>query len=132
MSLDDLKNFRGYLCSSSAVISLVPKSNIQIGWPRDKFNMPSIIITQVTGTDIGYLGYRTAAAGSRVRREELTFQVDIYAKNRKDTYSIADTIVPILIVSGACRKNSDNDMYNDDLRSYRKSQSYSFISFKED
>lgn len=121
------------MCSSSAVTALVPKSNIRVGWPREIKSFPCILITQIAGSDIGYLGYRSAVAGSRVRKELITFQIDIYSKNtRKDTYDISDVISPLLMVSGGCRKDRDVDMYNDELMTYWKSQAYTFMIFHDD
>lgn len=133
MSTDALRDIRGYLCSSANITDLVGKDKIRVGWQRELDVFPSIILTQVAGSDIGYLGYRTGTIGSRVRREENTVQVDIFSRDsRQNTYQISDQIVPLLIASGACRKNSDIDMYDDTLGVYRKVLSFSFIKFHDD
>lgn len=133
MSMDAFRNFRSWMCSSSTITTLVPRASIKIGWPRQLNTFPSIVITQSTGVDIGYLGYGTSIAGNRVRKEEVTFQVDIFSRDsRRQTYQISDAIIPVLIASGGCTKNSDTDLYEDDLEAYRKTQSYSFIMHHDD
>ena len=132
MSGRGLREIGGYLRSCSAVTDTVPKSEIRFGWPDELEKFPCIIITQVGGSDIGYLGYQSSAAGSRVRREELTFQLDIISRTRKQTYDLADTIVPMMIASGACRKDSDLDDFDDARRIYRKIQTYSRTIFSDD
>jgi len=133
MSLAATKNIRDYLCDDPTITSLVSTSNIRVGWPNELDAFPTILITQSAGMDIGYLGYRTSAAGSRVRREEVNIQIDIFSQtSRRETLQIADAIVPVMIASGAARKISDIDMYDDNLKSYRKMQTYSFTMFHDD
>jgi len=128
MSSDALTDIRGFLVSSTAVTSLVPKKDISVGWRKTIDNFPCVILNQISGTDTGYLGY--GLAGSRTRREEFIFSIDIFSRtNRKQTYSIADAIVPLMIVSGSCRKLSDIDMYDDVLNVYRKVQTYNYTLF---
>jgi len=132
MSYDAMVEIRGYLCSSSNVTSLVPKSQILVGWPQVLDKFPSILITQTAGTDTGYLGYNTSPAGSKLRSEEVTLELDIFAKTRLETYNIADVVVPVLIASGSCKKINDVDLYDDALNVYRKLSTYSFIKFHDD
>ena len=133
MSVVAFTDIRGYLCSCSTITNLVSKNDIKIGWPKELDNFPCILITQTGGMDVGYLGYRTAAAGSKFRREKTTFQLDIFStSSRKETYDIADALVPIMIASGGCRKISDVDTYDDEKGVYRKLQSYSFLMFHDD
>lgn len=132
MSLDITRLIRGYLISSSSVTSLVPASDIKVSWIKIEDNFPCITINQVSGSDYGYLGYSTMPAGSKLRREEVSFQVDIYSKaGRLETIQIADEIVKVLI-SGTCRKVSDNEMYDDETNLYRKIQTYSRTYFHDD
>jgi len=131
MSSDALTNIRGFLVSSTAVTSFVPKKDITVGRRKTIDNFPCIIINQISGVDKGYLGY--GLAGNRTRKETFVFSVDIFSRtNRKQTYSIADAIVPLLIVSGSCRKLSDIDMYDDTLSVYRKVQTYTYTLFHQD
>jgi len=133
MSTEAFRDIRGYLCSTSTITDLVDKTDIKIGWPKELDSFPCILITQTGGMDYGYLGYKTAAAGSKFRREETTLQLDIFSTtSRKETYAISDAIVPIMIASGGCRKISDSDTYDSEKNVYRKLQSYSFLMFHDD
>jgi hypothetical protein len=132
MSLDTTRLIRGYLVSTAAITSLVPSSDIRVGWLRTVDQFPCITITQVAGGDVGYLGYNTSVVGSQLRRETATIQVDIYSKSsRLQTLQIADEIVPVMI-SGGCRKDSDVEDYNDELGIYRKIQTYSITQHYDD
>ena len=125
MSFDEASKIRGYLCSSSAVTTYVPKGNIMFAWPKTPDKLPCIIIEQVAGNDIGYLGYKTATAGSRNRKSTVTFQIDtLSATSRKATMNIGDAIIPLLMVSGNYRKDSEIDTYDDGLSAYRKIQTF--------
>jgi len=75
MSLDVTRLIKGYLASSSTVTSYVGSNNIKAGWPRTIDDFPCIIISQVAGSDYGYLGYGTSSAGSKLRRETLLMNV---------------------------------------------------------
>jgi len=55
-----------------------------------------------------------------MRKEELVTQVDVISRSKKQTYDLSDTIIPMFIASGACRKDSDNDDNDDARRIYRK------------
>jgi len=133
MSSEAFRDIRGYICSTSTITDLVSKSDIKIGWPKVLDSFPCILMTQTGGVDVGYLGYKVAPAGSKFRREETTFQLDIFSTtSRKETYAIADALVPIMIASGGCRKISDVDSYDDEKNVYRKLQSYSFLTFHDD
>ena len=127
-----MREIAGYLRSCSAVTDTVSDSEIRFGWPDELEKFPCIILTQVGGSDTGYLGYQSSAAGSRLRREEFTIQLDIISRTRKQTYDLADTIVPMLIASGACRKDSDIDDFNDERRIYRKIQTFSMTKHHDD
>jgi len=132
MSFTSITHIRGYLISSSSVTSLVNTNNIKVGWPKSLDSFPCVTITQTGGGDYGYLGYGTSTAGSKIRREESTFQIDIFSQSsRLETIQIADEIVKVLI-SGTCRKNSDIDMYDDETGLYRKIQTYTITEFHDD
>jgi len=132
MSSGAFRDIRGFLCSSTNVTTLVPKSSIIVGWPRVLDRTPSILITQVAGHDYGYLGYKKSDPGSRLRREEVTFQLDIVTDNRRDGYIIENEITPLLIASGACRKVSDVDGFDDEANVNRKQVSYLYTKFHDD
>jgi hypothetical protein len=132
MSLQTIRKIRGYLISSSSVTAYVPTRKIKLGWPKTLDEFPCIIISQVTGTDMGYLGYGTSAAGSKLRKETSSIQIDIYSRNsRLETIQIADEVVKVLI-SGNCTKESDVESFSDETGLYRKIQTYSDTSFFDD
>jgi len=132
MSYTVTKNIRDYLCSSSAVTSLVSTSNIRVGWPDQLDSFPCIIIEQVGGSDVGYLGYNSSTVGSRVRRENSTLQLDIYSQtSRKNVLDIADAVVPVMI-SGGCRKTIDVESYNNEIEAHRKIQTYMLYHVHDD
>jgi len=132
MSVEVMRDFRGYFISSTSLTTLVPAKDIRIGWSSTVDNFPCIILQQSAGSDVGYLGYNMATTGSKIRREVMTIQVDIYSRASKHNVdTIADVIVPIMI-SGGCRKDSDVDMYNDDIDVYRKTQIFSHIRYHDD
>jgi hypothetical protein len=131
MSSDALTDIRGFLVSSTAVTALVPKKDITVGFKKTIDNFPCIIVNQISGIDKGYLGY--GLAGNRTREETFIFSIDIYSRtNRKQTYSIADAIVPLMIVSGSCKKLNDIDLYDDTMSVYRKLQTYTYTKFHSD
>ena len=130
MSSLALTTIRGYILSSS-VTTIVPKKDVTIGYRKTIDNFPCIIITQRAGMDTGFLGY--GQAGQRTRKEECLFSLDIYSRtSRKQTYDIADILVPVLIASGSCKKVGDIDMYDDSLSVYHKAQTYKYILFHSD
>jgi len=122
-------SIRNILIASSALTSQVSTSNIKSGWPKELDSFPSILISQSSGTDTGFLGYRVGG----LRREEVSIQVDIFSRDtRKEVLDIGDTIVPIIISSMSAKKTSDTDMYDTSLNVYRKTQIYSFTMEHDD
>jgi len=127
------KQIRGHLVSSSALSSYVGASDIKVGWDKLPHEFPSIIITQTGGGAYGYLGYKTSPGGSRIRRETVSMQLDIYStKSRLETLQMEDIITPLLIVSSQARKESDIDTFDDELKAYRKILSYTITQFHDD
>ena len=125
MSRNTANELRGIICSSTAVLSKIPKGNILFGWPKTEFKFPCIIINQVAGSDMGYLGYKSATKGTRIRKETVTFQIDILSRtSRQDLYDVADAVVPLFMVSGNYRKDSEIDTYDDNLSAFRKIQTF--------
>ncbi len=131
MSLSAITDIRKFLLSSTTITNIVSKNDINIGWIKKEDNFPCITINQATGTDVGYLGYNTAAAGSQMRRETSTVQIDIYGNTRLQTLQIADAVVPRMI-SGGCRKDADIDDYLDEYGKYRKIQTYTMTKVFDD
>jgi len=131
--LQSIREIQGYLSSSSAITNYVPKNNIKVGWPKTMDSFPCIIITQVAGSDTGKLGYRTSPAGSRLRLEQPVIAVNVYSRDSmRDVYVIGDNIIPLLIASGACRKDSDNDDHDDELSVYARMLTFSFSKYRND
>ena len=132
MSLEALKQVRGYLISSNEVTNLVSTNNIKVGWVKTSDEFPCITINQVGGTDIGYLGYGTSNLGDKLREETCTFQIDVYSqKDRLETEQISDQVT-LRMISGSCRKDNDIEDYIDELGVYRKILNYSFIKHHDD
>ena len=132
MSVSVIREIYGWMASSSAITTLVPKSDIHISYPKLTDNFPCISIIQSAGSDYGYLGYGTSAAGSKLRREEPTIQIDVWSKiGFYQTDQAADEITKVMI-SGTCRKNSDNNDYNNETSLYRKIMSFTYTKFFED
>jgi len=132
MTLESVRTIRGFLCSSTAVSAYVSKSDIKVGWPKTLESFPSILLTQAGGMEYGLLGYGAAVAGSRVRREECTIQIDIFGDSRLQTLQIGDAITKVLILSGSCRKTVDSDLFDDEKNVYRKLQTYSYTKYYDD
>lgn len=123
----------GYLCSSSSITDLVPKASIKMGWQKTIDSFPCIILTQIGEIDTGYTGYKTSAAGSRLRREEVIIGIDIYSRDSVyETYQIRDVIIPLLRMSGSCKNESDSDLYDDETSIYHKPLTFSVLKFVED
>ena len=68
MSLDLVRDIKGYLSSASTITNYVGKNDIKMAWPKTIDSFPCILISQIGGSDYGYLGYRTSDAGSKLRR----------------------------------------------------------------
>lgn len=130
--MDTIRDIQGYLSSSSAITDLVPIRDIKVGWTKTLDTFPCIIITQAGGTDIGDLGYNTAAAGSKIRRETPIIQINICSRvSALETHQIADEVIPVLI-SGSSRKIGDFDDFNDDYNVNQKILTFSFTNIRED
>jgi len=120
MTVDTLSTIRNYLCSTSAVTTLVPITDIRVGYQTELVNFPSLAIYQIGGTDVGYMGYNRSTSGNRLRLETSNINVDIISRTSMyHTYQIADAIVPVMI-SGGCRKMQDVDLYDTEMEVYRK------------
>ena len=132
MSVDSTRMIYGWFVSSSTITSLINSSDIHMGFPKIKDNYPCISITQAGGTEVGRLGYGTATAGSKMRETIPTYQIDIWSKQGfYQVDQIGDEVSKVMI-SGACRKNSDNHGYDDETGLYRKIMSFTFTQFFDD
>ena len=133
MSLVALKGIRDILISDSTLTSIVPSQNIVVGWVNQISSFPTIIIHQTGGEEIGYLGYKTAPSGNRIRREAANIEILVVSrKSRKETLDIADIISPLIIREMSARKFSDAEDFRDDIHAYLKSMTFSFDVFHED
>ena len=78
MSYAAYSSTRKLLVDDSDITSYIPAAYIRVGFPNDELYVPSISIHQTGGDSWGYTGYNTATAGSRLRRENTTFQINIF------------------------------------------------------
>ena len=74
-------SMRHQLINDTPLISLVSTSNIRVGFGNITGNYPMITISQIGGSTYGLTGYKTSPAGSKTRRDDRMFQVDIYYKD---------------------------------------------------
>lgn len=132
MSYDVLLELRNALISSSDLTNLVSSSNIQVGWKRELTDFPCIIISQSGGVDYGYLGYNTSADGSKLGREEATYQIDIYSRtSMKNILDIFEALRGVLLALGY-RKTGDTDAFESEYDAYRKITTWKKIAFHDD
>ena len=134
MSYSTIKALRDILINDANLIAVVPSSSILVGWARIPESYPCIVIHQVGGSDVGHLGYGTAPAGSKIREERSIFQINIFSdKSRKQTYEIADLIRNALMSSEYnFTKGADVDIWEDEIKAYRKAVTWSVLQYVED
>ena len=124
---------RVLLTQSTDLIALVPIDNIRIGFLKEPDVFPCITISQAGGSTHGYTGYGTSTAGTKQRREDSTFQVDVYSRDGVlDLEQISDKVVLALMSGSGYRKVSDNDGYEEGIKSHRKIQTWTFWSMVDD
>jgi len=132
MSTDNTLLVYGWLASSSAITSLVSQSNIRMAYPKIEDDYPCISIIQTAGSEVGRFGYGTASAGTKMRETNPTYQIDIWSKQGfYQVDQIGDEVSKVMI-SGACRKISDNHDYYTDPSLYRKIMSFMFVRYFDD
>lgn len=124
---------RALLTQRSSLTSMVPTDKIRIGFERQPDAFPLITISQKGGTTYGYTGYKTSPAGSKQRRDDRTFQVDIYSRDGVlDLQQIADEVDEALMSGSGFRKVNDNDTYEDGVHAHRKVQTWTFWGMLHD
>ena len=123
---------RNLLIGFSTLTALVSSSNIKIGWSSTLDSFPAVTISQAAGTDTGQLGYGTSPSGSRVGVEEVSYQLDIYSRTSwKETLDIEDAIKKVLLKNGYS-KTSSNDMWEPDIKAFRKITMWRKVSYHND
>lgn len=132
MSYATILDLRTKLLKNSTLTGYVPSNNIQLGWLREDAEFPTITITQAGGTDVGQLGYNPAPGGSKLAKETVSYQLDLYSKTSvKNILDMYDTLKGIMI-SSSYEKISDVDMYEPDLKAHRKITIWRKIYYHED
>ena len=120
MSYEVVKEVRDLLISDGTVISLVPASNIRVGWSESRISFPIVVITMVSESDIGYLGFGTSSEGNKLHRQEATIQVDILSRSSiKETLDIGDAITKVLMYNGFS-KATEVDIWDNLLKAHRR------------
>ena len=118
---------RKLLIQHAPLTTLVPSSNIKIGFSLEPEVYPSISITQVGGSMFAYTGYGTSPHGSKMKRENRIFQVDIYSRSGLlYLQQISEEVDEALISGSGFRKINDNDIFEDSLNAHRKIQTWTF------
>jgi len=132
MTVETTRTMYGWLASSSAITSLVSKPNIRLAYPKLDDSFPCISLIQAAGSNVVRLGYKTATAGTKSRRENMYMQVDIWSKNGYyQVDSIGDEVEKVM-ASGGATKQSDNHDHDDGTGLYRKIMMFSYINFHDD
>jgi len=133
MSEYSYSSTRKLLTQSSALTAMVPASDIRIGFLKQPDNFPSIALSQIGGSTYGYTGYAKSDAGYKQRRDDRTFQVNIYSRSGMlHLQKVSDQVVLALMSGSGYRKISDNDGYEDGIKSYRKIQTWTSWSMIDD
>ena len=124
---------RNLLVNSSEVTNLVPAKNITVGFTQEPISYPCISITKVAGSDLGYLGYSTSAAGSKMRKSSNSVQIDIYNRDSLLSSQIIGRAVTQTLLDGlSCKKVSEVDIYEENLKAYRKIQTWDVLFIEND
>lgn len=138
MTTADISAIRSILISDSDITNKVDSNNIRIGWVKEISDFPSIIITQMGGSSVGYPGYQSAASGNKLRRDEGTVQLDVWSDTSlHEADSIASDVTQAMLSGDkgdiiGVHQTDDRAMYDEDLEVYRKIHRYDYISFKTD
>lgn len=125
MSYYAYSSTRHILINYTPLVSLVPASNIIIGYGKVRDKFPCVTLSQVGGDSYGRLGYNTSIEGTKDRIDTWMMQIDIYERdNIEDLELISDEIQKALLSGSICRKVGDVDGYEDVYNAYRKTQTY--------
>jgi len=124
---------RNLLVNESDITDYVPAAYIRVGFPNDDLYIPSITIHQIDGDSWGYTGYNTASTGTKLRRENTRFQLNIFHRwSMVSSQRIADGVEKAIMNGIGYRKLSDSDDYNNDFKTYVKTQVWSHIRNVDD
>ncbi len=120
MSYEVLKGVRDILITDGDVLSLIPASKIRVGWSSTVVDFPLAVISIVSESDTGMLGYGTAEEGEKLHRVEASIQIDVLSRaSIKETLDIADAITKALMKNGYS-KSTEVDMWDDLLKAHRR------------
>ena len=120
MSYEVLKSVRDILITDGDVLSLIPASKIRVGWSSTVVDFPLVVISIVSESDIGMLGYGTSEEGEKLHRVEVSIQIDILSRaSIKETLDIGDAITRALMKNGYS-KSTEVDMWDDLLKAHRR------------
>ena len=140
MTVSDVDNLISTLRNDATLTSMVPSSDIKVGWVSKVENFPCIIVTLVGGTAKGRLGYNTATSGEKLRTDTGTFQIDVYTTDEgggaRKAGEICDRIEKVLLpnitgISGL-NKTSDVMMYDDEQHVWRRSMRWDYLVVRAD
>ena len=120
-------SMRHQLISDTPLTSLVSTSNIRVGFGNITGNYPMITISQIGGSTHGLTGYKTSPAGSKTRRDDRMFQVDIYSRDSVESLELIASAVDVALMSGnGYRRTNDNGIYEEGIKAHRKIQTWTF------
>jgi len=121
MTYSVIKNTRDLLVGDSELTGYVSSADIRAGFSGEITNLPTIIITTVSETDIGHLGYATSPEGSRLHRIDCVIQIDVLTrKSMKEALEISDRITAVLMNNGRYSKTGEADMWNETYKAFHK------------
>jgi len=127
MSETSYSSTRKLLTDRTDLTTLVPANSIKMGFMLEPDVYPCVTITKTGGTSWGYLGYGSSPAGSKMRRANYTFQIDIYSRSGLlHLEKISDQVILALMSGNSYRLVSDTDWYEDGISAYRKIQTWTF------
>jgi len=133
MSYAAYSSARRLLINYTPLTAKVAVSNVRVGFAIIPDDYPCISLTQVGGSALKNLGYKTSPDGSRIRRDDRIFQIDIYSRSGvQDLEQIADEVDKALLSGSTFEKLSDNDRYEDSLHANRKIQTWTFFDMLND
>ena len=126
--LDEVKILRNELIADTDLIAIVPASDVKVGWKQQFKSFPCVVISQAGGNAVGLIGVGTGAVGTRVAKESIVFQIDIYSRtSRRQTLEICKIISRTMLVMGYA-KGADRDDWSTELESYTKTTTWKINS----
>lgn len=122
--LEAVKDLRIELIADVDLIAIVPASDVKIGWKQEFKSFPCVVISQAGGNAVGLIGVATSSVGSRVAKESIIFQIDIYSRtSRRQTLEICGIISKTMLTMGYA-KGADRDDWSTELESYVKTTTW--------